>query len=652
MDPEPKDPSPTPDPARPDSAPRDPAATELAALRSALEGSEQARRRSDHDLRELLERRSVRFARSLSASQHRLSGILRLARGTGKSPRERFHLARRLLREVGPRQFLSLLSAYSRPEETRAIPIPPEADAPPPEILSADAPWISVLVPVCDPAPEHLSAALASLEAQSYRGYELILIDDASSDERVTALLEAVASEATLITLETRGGISRALNAGLERAQGEWVCVLDHDDTLAPHALAWLAWTAAQDPSADLIYSDEDKLDPSGARVQPAYKPGWSPDFLLSINYLCHLTALRRGLVSDVGGFRSAYDGAQDYDLLLRVAPRARSVSHVPKILYHWRQAPGSTALDASAKPHAGPAGARALRDALPLWGLGQRQVSEVPGGGYRLGGTGVAWRVSILIATKDRPDLLLPCLASLRAMTRHAAVEVVVVDNGSVSAAGRAALSEAEAGGARVLSCPGAFNYGRLMNEAAAQTEGEVLLLLNDDTEVRTAGWIQELLAHLDRPGVGAAGPLLRYPNGRIQHAGVLLGIGGVASHAFIGRTAPSHPRARLASNVSALTGACLALRRSAFEEVDGFDAVRLPNSYGDVDLCLRLADAGYRSLFVPTVELLHHEGATRGRAVDVGAQTALRARWGQRIERDPYGHPLVRTTDLTPPW
>jgi len=643
-------PDPLPEDAPPRDRPESLAEAEAAALRAALETSERARRRSERDLSELLERRSVRFARALSAGQQRVAGVWRLARGTGKPVGERIRLARGLLGQVGPRRFLKLLASWSRPEETSPAPIPAEADAPPPNVPpgSPEAPWISVLIPVCDPDPQHLRAALGSLAAQTFRGFELILIDDASRDPEVQQVLAS--APGVLVRRETRGGISRALNAGLARAKGEWICVFDHDDTLSPHALAWLADEAGAAPDADLIYSDEDKLDPSGARVDPFYKPRWSPDLLLSINYLCHLSALRRSLVEEVGGFRPETDGAQDYDLFLRVAPRARQIRHVPRILYHWRQAPGSTAGDPAAKPYAVGAGQRALEDARALWGLGERSVTPVPRGGYRLGGIEEDWQVTILIATRDRPDLLGPCLESIRRETRYPKVEVLIVDNGSVTPEGLAALRAAEEGGARVLSRPGTFNFGWLMNEGAAASEGEVLLVLNDDTEVRTSGWIEELLAHLDRPGVGAVGPLLRYPSGRIQHAGVLLGVGGVASHAFIGRTDPSHPRARLAGNVSALTGACLALRREAFDAVGGFDAERLPNSYGDVDLCLQLWEADWRCVFVPSVELLHHEGATRGHVVDLEAEAALRARWGELLSADPYGHPLIDTTDLSP--
>lgn len=650
MDPSP----PTPEDEAGEGLP-DLAAAERAALRAALETSERARRRSEASLEELLERRSVRFARALSASQERLAGVWRLARGSGKSPTERLRLAGGLLRQVGPRRFAQLVANWTRPEETRFAPIPAAADAGPPRIPVAragSAPWISVLIPVCDPDPTHLEAALESVWAQTYPGFELILIDDASIRPEIALLLEEAAARAgtSLVRREARGGISRALNTGLELAQGEWVCVLDHDDLLSPHALAWLALRAEQVPAADLIYSDEDKLAPDGSRLDAVYKPGWSPDLLLSINYVCHLCALRRSLVDEVGGFRPETDGAQDHDLVLRTAPLARRIEHVPRILYHWRQAPGSTALDPQAKPYAAKGAQRALEDACLAWGLGPRQVSAVPGGGHRIGGSGVAWKVTVLIATRDRPDLLRPCLASLARETRHPECEILIVDNGSQTPAGLDALREAEAEGARVIRRPGTFNYGWLMNEGVAASEGEVVVLLNDDTLVRTPGWIEGLLAHLDRPGVGAVGPLLRYPSGRIQHAGVLLGVGGVASHAFIGRSAPSHPRARLAGNVSALTGACLALRREAFNAVSGFDADLLPNSYGDVDLCLRLWQAQWRCVFVPSVELVHHEGASRGRGVDLKAEAALRARWGAALESDPFGHPLVVTTDLTP--
>lgn len=624
---------------------------ELAALRAALESSDAQRQALERDLSALLERRSVRWARSLSASQARLSGVWRLLRGSGKPAPLRLRLAWGLLREVGPRRLLELLASWSRPEGG-PVPIPPEADAPPPEVLSppAGAPLISLLLPVCDPDPAHLAAALDSVFAQTYLGWELVIADDASRDPRVLELIAGAAGRPRVRHLRraARGGISAALNSALDLAEGEWVAVLDHDDELSRDALAWVAWTAAAEADLDLIYSDEDKLDPAGLRVEPFYKPEWSPDLLLSINYLCHLCALRRELVEGLGGFRSAFDGAQDYDLFLRAAPRLRAVARIPRLLYHWRQAPGSTALDPAAKPYAAEAGRRALVDALPAWGLAG-EVELAPGGGYRLRAPAPPWKVTIVIPTRDRPELLSPCLESLRRQTR-ARCEVLIVDNGSETRTGLAALEREAAAGARILRLPGPFNFGRLMNEAAAASEGEVLLFLNDDTEVKSAGWLEELLGHLARPGVGAVGPLLRYPDGRIQHAGVLLGIGGTASHAFIGRRAPSHPRARLAGNVSALTGACLAIRREAFEEVGGFDHDLLPNSYGDVDLCLRLGAAGWRCLFVPSVELIHHEGASRGRRIDAVAEGRMRQRWAQALAEDPFGHPLIRTTDLTP--
>ena len=638
-------------PSPPDSdVPPSEQALELAALRAALEVSDAARRALERDLGALTQRRSVQFARSLSRAQARLGGAWRLLRGTGKPAPLRLRLAWRLLQDVGPRRFLELLRGWSAPEGG-PVAIPPEADAPPPQVLaSPPGPLISILLPVCDPSPEHLKAALESVSAQTYQGYELVLADDGSRSPQVLALLAAAAARprVKLARRATRGGISAALNSALELAAGEWVCVLDHDDALSPDALAWVAWTAAEQAELDLIYSDEDKLDPSGARIDPFYKPEWSPDLLLSINYLCHLCVLRRRLVVELGGFRGAYDGAQDYDLFLRAGPRLRGVARIPRLLYHWRQAPGSTALDPSAKPYAEDAGRRALEDALPIWGL-SGAVEVVPGGGYRIDSPAPPWHVTIAIPTRDRPELLGPCLESLRRQTRFPH-EVLIVDNGSRTRAGLALLEREAVAGAQILRRPGPFNFGLLMNEAAAASEGEVLLLLNDDTEACRGGWLEDLVAHLARPGVGAVGPLLRYPDGRIQHAGVLLGVGGAASHAFIGRRAPGNVRARLAGNVSALTGACLAIRREAFVEVGGFDHALLPNSYGDVDLCLRLGAAGWRCLFVPTAELVHHEGASRGRSVDVVAEARLRQRWAQALARDPYGHPLIQSTDLTP--
>ncbi|MGE0709610.1 MAG: glycosyltransferase family 2 protein [Planctomycetota bacterium] len=597
-------------------------------------------------LEELTRSRGVRALQGWWRLQQRARNVLRLARGTGKPATTRLRILARLLGELGPVELARALAEVVAAPSLRS---PPEADAPPPELV-VDGPLVSVLLPVRDPDPRWLAAALGSLDAQSYLRWELCLVDDGSSDPRVLRLLEQAATAGARHARLAGEGISRALNAALALARGDWVLVLDHDDELAPSALAWVAWTA-RDPAVDVIYSDEDKLDPTGRRVEPFFKPDWSPHYLLSTHYLGHLVAYRRALVEELGGFRPETDGAQDHDLALRAAPRARRIAHVPRLLYHWRQAEGSTALDADQKPWAREAGRRALRDALPLWGIPSGRVEDVPTcpGGYRVRPALGAERVAVIVPTRDRLDLLRPCLESVRSRSTYPHVELLVVDNGSRRRETLRYLEQLEARGqARVLRIDLPFNFALLVNRAAAATEAEVLCLLNNDVEVRSADWVESMLEALALPGVGAVGPRLVYPDGTLQHAGVVLGLRGVAGHAFLGRPAkvlaPGR-RTSLLCNYSAVTGACLLIRREVYQALGGLDEQGLPNDYGDVDLCLRLGERGLRCVYTPFATLLHREGATRGRARDAAAEALLRSRYPAQIASDPYASPHFRS-------
>ncbi|HBP21129.1 MAG TPA: hypothetical protein DEA08_25500, partial [Planctomycetes bacterium] len=522
----------------------------------------------------------------------------------------------------------------------------PEADAPPPT-RDAAGPRISVLLAVKDPDPSWLAAAFASLASQTYRNVQLCLADDGCRDPEVRELLALAARQPDTILVESDapGGISCALNAALRVAEGEWIAVLDHDDTLAPHALEWIAHTAREVPDADLIYSDEDKLDLEGNRTEPFFKPDWSPHYLLSINYLCHLTALRRELVEELGGFRSAYDGAQDYDLFLRAAPRARRIEHVPRLLYHWRKVPGSTAASLRNKGYAREAGRAALADALPAWGLSDARVELVPhSAGYRVRPALGDERVCVIVPTRDRLDLLEPCLESV-ARTRYAARELLVVDNGSREGATLAYLErEEQAGRLRRLRIDLPFNFGHLVNQAVATTDAEWVLALNNDVVLHDPEWLEAMLEAAHLPGVGVVGAQLRYPDGTLQHAGVVLGDGGPAAHAFLGLR-PGEPtpggRLGLISNFSAVTGACLLIRRSLYLELGGLDEEGLANSYGDVDLCLRVLERGLYCVCTPFAVGTHHEGASRGRRANEPAEDVLWERHPERIARDPYASP-----------
>lgn len=590
---------------------------------------------------------------------------LRLLRGAGtKGQLERVGIAWRLLRTIGPRRLGEVLL-----ESVRGTMLPPppgdhpRADGPPPRVLE-EGPLISVLLAVCDPEPAWLEAALASVRAQSYARWELCVADDASTRPEVRALLERAAllqdgtgePRVRLVRREQRGGISRALNAALGLARGEWVTTLDHDDELAPHALAWVAWVAREEPGADVVYTDEEKLDERGRPCEPFFKPDWAPDYALSTHYACHLTAFRRELLQAVGGYRPEYDGAQDYDLLLRASERARAIRHVPRLLYRWRKVRGSTSFAVENKPAAVEAGRRAVAEALRRRGEPGR-VEAVPGLGacYRvIRELPARPLVSILIPTRDRLDLLRDCVESVAALSSYPHREVVVIDNGSREPATLEWLRAQEARGAlRVVRVAERFNFSRLINRGAEEAKGEVLVLLNNDTKVLAPGWIEAMLEHALRPGVGAVGAKLLYPDGTVQHAGVVLGLVGVAGHAYCGCPA-GHPgvggRAALIGNWSAVTAACVMLTREAFRAVGGMDE-GFPINFGDVDLCLRLSAAGLRTVWTPHALLEHRESASRHKSVDPAEEALLLRRFSGLIARDPLHNENLsrRRADLT---
>ena len=517
----------------------------------------------------------------------------------------------------------------------------------------ADAWMFSLILPVCDPRVSDLEQAIDSVRVQRYENWQLCIVDDASSDPAVEAVLERAArADARIRVLRRpdRGHISRASNDALALATGTHVAFLDHDDVLAPDALERVAEHVARNPRHRLAYTDEDKLDPSGRRCEPYFKPEWDPELLRGQNYLCHLVVCERALVDAVGGLRTGFEGAQDHDLWLRCTERLRpdEIGHVPRVLYHWRMSAASTATSGDAKPYAVAAARRAIEEHLARTGAAGR-VETVPGGHFRVARTLVepAPRVSIVVPTRDRIDLVRRCVESVRARTSYSAYELVIVDNASVEVASRdyfAALEQE--GAARVVRYDAPFNYSAVNNHAVRRTTGDIVVLLNNDVEVIDDGWLRELVSHAARPEIGCVGAMLYYPDDTIQHAGIVLGIGGVAGHAY-----PRWPRgsagyfnrARLVQSMSAVTGACLAVRRCVFEEVGGLDET-FGVAFNDVDFCLRVRARGYRNLWTPYAELYHHESASRGyedtpekkRRFDREVARMIR-RWGRVLRTDP---------------
>ncbi|MDQ3288178.1 MAG: glycosyltransferase family 2 protein [Pseudomonadota bacterium] len=526
-------------------------------------------------------------------------------------------------------------------------------------------PLISVLLPVYETPEVWLKRCIDSVRAQAYPKWELCVVDDASPSPHVLRILHAYARRDPRIKVMRRdenGHIARASNSALQMAQGSYIGLLDHDDELRPHALLEMADAIAKHPGVGLLYSDEDKIDAEGRRFHPNFKPDWNPDLLLSQNYVCHFTVVETALARRVGGFRAGFEGSQDHDLFLRCTSQLQpaQIHHVPKVLYHWRAITGSTALERGSKDYAAAAGARAVEDLLAKTAPGA-SVEELAHGHYR-----VRWplptmppKVSIIVPTRDRADLLRTCVESVLGTTCYPDLELVVVDNQSSEPEALEYLESLRSvAQVRVLEFDAPFNYSAINNWAVDQCSGDVVCLLNNDIEVLSGDWLRELVSQALRPGIGAVGALLYYPDRSIQHAGVILGLGGVANHIYTGQAAgyPGHgARALVAQNLSAVTGACLVTRRAVYQQIGGLDE-RLQVAFNDIDFCLRLREAGYRNVWTPFAELLHHESASRGRDESpekrerfLGEVRYMESRWGDWLQGDPAYNRNLSLNDLS---
>jgi O-antigen biosynthesis protein len=505
-------------------------------------------------------------------------------------------------------------------------------------------PMISIIVPVYNPEPNWLRDAIESVRAQYYDNWQLCIADDASSKQGVRALLADYDNDPRIkvVFKPANEGISAASNAALALAEGEYVAFLDHDDELSPDALYQVVQLLNERRDLDFIYSDEDKRDPKGALASPFFKPDWSPDLEYSSNYVTHFSVYRRDIVENTGGFRSEFDGSQDYDLALRVTEQTDKIGHIRKILYTWRMVPGSAASSLAAKPYAYTAAKRALSESLQ-----RRGVDAWVEDGATLGWYRIRYRilgdplVSVIIPTRDRADLLAKCLDSLESSS-FGRLEIIVVDNGSVEEATKRLLDSRDL---KVVPDPGDFNFSRLINAGAAAASGDYLLLLNNDVEAINDDWIEALLEHAQRPEVGIVGARLLYPNGTPQHEGVALGIGGTFAGHIDWRNYLGLSEA--VRNCSAVTAAAALTRRSVFAELNGFDeSFRV--AYGDVDYCLRARERGYLVVYTPYAALYHHESASRGDNHPPEDEKLARRRWGGLT--DPYYN--YAFDDVLQPW
>lgn len=519
-------------------------------------------------------------------------------------------------------------------------------------------PLISVLMPVYNPPLEMLQSAILSVQKQAYPNWELCIADDASPNAGVRELLQRHAAQDTRIKLALRpenGHISAASNTALALASGEYVALLDNDDLLHELALFWVADTIASHREAGLIYSDEDKVDVAGNRFDPYFKPEWNPDLFRSHNMVCHLGVYRTDLVRRLGGFREGFEGAQDYDLALRCTEQlaAHQIVHIPRVLYHWRSHPGSTAQAGSEKGYALLAGQRALDEHFSRTGVSAK-AELLDFGMYRAHYAlpSAAPLVTLIIPTRNGLQLVKQCVDSIFAKTGYKNYEIIIIDNNSDDPATLDYFSSL-AGDARirVLRDESPFNFSALNNAAVLQARGEYVGLLNNDIEVISPQWLEEMMGLATQPGVGAVGARLWYPNNTLQHGGVITGLGGVAghSHKHLARGEPGYfYHAQLIKTLSVVTAACLVIKKSIFLEVGGFNETELKIAFNDVDFCLRVRQAGYRNIWTPYAELYHHESATRGyedtpeKKLRFAQEVRyLKERWGESLTHDPAYSP-----------
>lgn len=528
-------------------------------------------------------------------------------------------------------------------------------------------PLISIVMPVYDTPETVLREAIGSVRAQLYDNWELCIADDASPAPHVNAVLtELAAAEPRIkwMRRDTNGHIAAASNSALELARGEFIALMDHDDLLPEHALFEIVTLLNERPDADIVFSDEDKVDENGTRSDPYFKPGFSLDLFLGQNLINHLGVYRASLIDEVGGFRSGVDGSQDYDLALRVIARTspEKILHIPKVLYHWRQPSGTVSFSQSALDKCIASSRKAIQDYLDETHQGSDDKPRVEACPLVPSWNRVRWPVptpaplvSVIIPTRDYAQLLKQCVEGLLHRTDYANIEILVVDNGSVEQRTRDLFASwAGESRIRILPDPRPFNYSRLNNFAAKEAKGDLFLLLNNDIDVIGPDWLTEMVSLASRPGIGIVGAKLLYGDRRVQHAGVRLGAGtfdggpGVAGH--FGHLAAAQDAGyrgsyALTQEMSAVTAACLLVTRQAFEAVEGLDEESLTVAFNDIDFCLRVREAGFRVLWTPYAELFHLESASRGSDMTPEKQERfgrearyMRSRWGALLDRDPF--------------
>lgn len=513
-------------------------------------------------------------------------------------------------------------------------------------------PLVSIILPVFNVRETYLREALDSIKHQIYPYWELCIADDCSTAPWISTVLDEYAGRDKRIKVVRRpqnGHISAASNTALTLATGDWIACFDHDDVLAEHALAVAVLAICQSPGAGILYSDEDHLDDSGGREQPYFKPDFDPLLINGQNYFSHLCMIRRDLVDAVGGYRQGFEGSQDWDLVLRVLELLdpEQVLHVPHVLYHWRVHPDSTASSLTAKPYAAVAARRAVQEHL--------ERSQVAGRVQTIGGTSfnrIHWempqdppKVSIITIARNGHRMI-RCLESVRLRSTYPTYEVIVVDDGDAHPPLRQYLDRVNHW-FTVRRDERNVSDAALWNAAAMAANGEVICFLDDEVEVLSEGWLEEMVGLLMQPGIAVVGAKLLYPDGSIEHAGLVAGIAGTVGrpHHHFDRLEPGYfGRAMLAQCFSAVSSACMVVWRNAFEAVGGFDETNLSAAFNDVDLCFRLGENGWRVAWTPFAEMIHYQAPDRpSESAGVNEERLARelrylhSRWGKLLELDP---------------
>ncbi|WP_208603629.1 glycosyltransferase family 2 protein [Mesorhizobium loti] len=531
-------------------------------------------------------------------------------------------------------------------------------------------PTISIVMPVYNANIGWLREAIESVRAQLYENWELCIADDCSTEPLVKQTLQEYAGiddRIRVVYRDKNGHISQASNSAIELVAGAWIALLDQDDLLTEDALYYVAEAIAANPRAGLIYSDEDKIDEQGNRFSPHFKSDWNPELFLSYNIISHLGVYSAALVRQVGGFRRGYEGSQDHDLALRIVEgiEPSQIVHIPRVLYNWRAHSGSTAASGDNKSYAAIAGQRAIRDHLKRKGV-DGDVELSPFGPYR-----VRYNlpkelplVSLIIPTRNDLKLVRTCVESILSTTAYPRYEIIVVDNKSDDPGTRDYLEKmGKTASVRIIRDEGPFNHSAINNRAVAAARGSIIGLISNDIKATSADWLEDMVSMVLQTGIGAVGARLWSANNRLQHGGIILGIGGLANHSHLGlrNGRPGYMgRVQIRQSLSAVTGACLIVRKSVFDEVGGLDE-GVEAAFSDIDFCMRVREAGYRNVWTPFSDL-YRQGSRlaglKGRPDKTAGRheqmVLMRERWGKFLMADPAYSPnlTLERTDFSLSW